>query len=468
MTFEQQVLQAKQCVIQSVKALYDGELKDSTETDATRRHRAAAQSAVALGEANQQIGRYLALQRLTGPDQYRFLLDVQESRSDLQVGNSSASKSATTSIVTKGTLPSVLGFAVEHGALDREISGSSVTFRVNPTGLVQALNGLGFQESYDQTHDDTVLKVLNKSSLAVTFDTSQGGQPGTLVATSQQVSSWALGYQIINHRDPRDERYKKLWSGFLENEGNALALTGQAFFMILQDDPEIKAWQKNLETQVMSAPEADFERLTQAAFDKLEAVNISRPVAVSLANFMTAIENSLSTREKIRATALKGSLATLNYTVLRDPQLPDLSDIRFIAATSAAGRMDLTMNAGISFFNKESPTISNRIRSYEFSGQLDLLVGNTTKVGGMTLSAAWRFQNLPEDTMLPGFTETVKKGVINTGQLKFTVPIKGSGMRIPISFTAANRSELISEKKFLSASVGITFDFDSILAKLTP
>jgi hypothetical protein len=70
--------------------------------------------------------------------------------------------------------------------------------------------------------------------------------------------------------------------------------------------------------------------------------------------------------------------------------------------------------------------------------------------------------------MLPGFTETVKKGVINTGQLKFTVPIKGSGMRIPISFTAANRSELISEKKFLSASVGITFDFDSILAKLTP
>jgi hypothetical protein len=42
--------------------------------------------------------------------------------------------------------------------------------------------------------------------------------------------------------------------------------------------------------------------------------------------------------------------------------------------------------------------------------------------------------------------------------------VKGSGIRIPISFTTSNRTELIREKD-VRANFGVTFDFDSIFAR---
>lgn len=59
------------------------------------------------------------------------------------------------------------------------------------------------------------------------------------------------------------------------------------------------------------------------------------------------------------------------------------------------------------------------------------------------------------------------KGDIALGQLKLTVPMKGSGVKIPISLTIANRTELIKESD-VRGNIGITFDLDSIFAKLKP
>ncbi|HNH83997.1 MAG TPA: hypothetical protein PL157_16620, partial [Acidobacteriota bacterium] len=50
------------------------------------------------------------------------------------------------------------------------------------------------------------------------------------------------------------------------------------------------------------------------------------------------------------------------------------------------------------------------------------------------------------------------------GQVKLTIPVKGSGVKIPISVTFANRTELIKEKE-VRGNIGITFDLDSIFAK---
>jgi hypothetical protein len=49
-------------------------------------------------------------------------------------------------------------------------------------------------------------------------------------------------------------------------------------------------------------------------------------------------------------------------------------------------------------------------------------------------------------------------------QAKLTIPVKGSGVRIPLSLTASNRTELIREKE-VRANFGFTFDFDSIFAR---
>lgn len=462
-TFEEKVKKAKADAINNIIKLYRDDIANG------RPHTEAAARAVILNRSTQYVGRYLEIERAESPDRYRFLFELEEARSDLQVGSSSSSNSATTSIVTKGTVPSVLGFAVEHGALERDIDGSSVTFRGNPVGLLQTLSGLGFQASHDQIQGDPALQGLSRLSFAVTFDTSAGSQPGVLLANKQQISSWSARYQIVDHRDPRDGRYRKLWDQFLEKEGADLGISGQRLFKALSEDPAIGAWNEQLVKKAQStASAADFEKVTRQGFADLESIKVSEDVDTVLTQYMNDIENVLKRRKDIRDIAMKGSIATLDYSVSRDPNLPDLSDLRFIGATSTAGRVDLTFNAGVSFFNKKVPTIANRIKAYEVSGQMDIPLGNTPQIGGMVLSGAWRFQKLPEDTMLPGFVGTVKKGVINTGQLKLTIPVKGSGVKIPFSFTAANRSELISEKKFLSANVGVTLNFDSILAKLTP
>ena len=58
----------------------------------------------------------------------------------------------------------------------------------------------------------------------------------------------------------------------------------------------------------------------------------------------------------------------------------------------------------------------------------------------------------------------VAKGHIGLFQAKLTIPMKGSGVKIPISFTVANRTEVIKETD-VRANIGISLDLDSLVAK---
>jgi hypothetical protein len=62
---------------------------------------------------------------------------------------------------------------------------------------------------------------------------------------------------------------------------------------------------------------------------------------------------------------------------------------------------------------------------------------------------------------------TLKKGNIGIGQFKFTIPVKGSGVKIPLSVTFSNRTEFIKESK-VRGNIGVTFDLDTIFSKLKP
>ncbi len=55
-----------------------------------------------------------------------------------------------------------------------------------------------------------------------------------------------------------------------------------------------------------------------------------------------------------------------------------------------------------------------------------------------------------------------KPGNIGVFQVKYSIPVGSSGVQIPISFTASNRTELVNEKD-VRGNIGITFD--QLLAK---
>lgn len=73
----------------------------------------------------------------------RLLQDFEEERTDEQIGASSTASGSTT-LVSKGAVPEVLAFALENGAISRSQSGTTMTFRGNLGGVIDALANKGF------------------------------------------------------------------------------------------------------------------------------------------------------------------------------------------------------------------------------------------------------------------------------------------------------------------------------------
>src|SRR5260370_33531852 len=75
-----------------------------------------------------------------------YVKAIENARIDKQVGTGSSS-SGSTSLLAKASVPSILGLAVENGALQKETSGTTMTFRGNPIGIIKALGDKGFIQS---------------------------------------------------------------------------------------------------------------------------------------------------------------------------------------------------------------------------------------------------------------------------------------------------------------------------------
>ena len=89
----------------------------------------------------------------------------------------------------------------------------------------------------------------------------------------------------------------------------------------------------------------------------------------------------------------------------------------------------------------------------------------------MTLTLSGRYSHMPNDTVVSADAASqaapAEHGDIYVAQVKLTIPVKGSGVKIPLSVTASNRTELIKEKN-VRASFGFTFDLDPLIGGLLP
>ena len=83
--------------------------------------------------------------------------------------------------------------------------------------------------------------------------------------------------------------------------------------------------------------------------------------------------------------------------------------------------------------------------------------------GRPIFSFSGQYQRLPSDIIGPdGKLMANTKGDTAVGQFKLTIPINGTGIKIPISLTFANRSELIKEST-VRGNFGFTFDLNRLL-----
>jgi hypothetical protein len=405
-----------------------------------------------------------------------FVAAAEDARVDKQVGGGD-SNVGSTSLVSKGSIPSILGYAVENGALAREVSGTTITFRGNPVGIVKALSSAGFIEGYQNS--DTGIQFLRRFSFALSFDASRG-QPGNTSGSAvftgdrQQLSSYSLRCDIVNHRDPRDKAYNEAWHQLIAKDLTTLSDAVRLLDDALDKDDAFIAWHANANAKVEAASasgasEKDVDKLIRSELEKLASLTLS-PEADSLAEaFAKSYKAFLQSRGSILDTISKGPIVTFEYTNIRNVDAVDQSNFKLIAEGAFFnGRADLTANGSLTILNKiPGGTKLDRVQDVDLSGQLDLPLGEIQKIGSIVLSFSGKYKHMMQDTMMASGMMADTKGDIGVGQVKLTIPVKGSGVRIPISFTFANRTELIKEK-IVRGNIGITFDLDSIFARLKP
>ena len=143
--------------------------------------------------------------------------EIEDTRTDKQTGSDAQAK-GTTSLVVKGGTPSILSWAVENGAAVAATSGTTINFRFNPLGMIQALNKTGFFAAYQESEKDPFSKFLRKTSFGVSFDASRGDQPGVFTADNRQVSGFSARYEFVSDRDPRSKKYAAKWDNLVDSQ----------------------------------------------------------------------------------------------------------------------------------------------------------------------------------------------------------------------------------------------------------
>jgi hypothetical protein len=432
-------------------------------------------TAAYLIAANRQRTAYAAL-----------LTALEAARLDKQMGSAPQSNGGT-SLAMKGLAPKILGVAVERGALTREVSGTSLTFRLNPVGLVKALGGAGLTELNDDYAIDAAQRLGARFSLAATFDVSKGSDPGVFTGNDQQFASWSARYAFINRRDPASQEYAAEWAKLLSPATAPYRASVGELNDALGRWAAYETWEKALLTAIAtrvetlpfkSGPELQaalktFSTVLTDDLKKLEALPPPAEVVTALDAYVAQLAKVQSSIDDIYFLAGKGPLLTLDVTDTRDKDLPDLYTITgvFEAGLGPARRTDLTINAAFSTYTRKPAGVDHALKSIDVTTELERPLGRG--LPAPTLTVAARYSYLPHNTVAQAATAAgtaaaavgaAPEGHIGVLQAKVTIPMK-SGMKVPISVTASNRTELIKEKD-VRGSIGLTLDLDTLMQLL--
>jgi hypothetical protein len=395
----------------------------------------------------------------------QFNGEIESARVDKQVGGA-ASNAGSTSLVSKGSVPGILGFAVENGGLTRTNEGTTITFRGNPVGLVNAFAGKGFIDSYTN-EDSLTIKRLRKFSFALSYDTSLGSTPNVFVGNRQQLSSYSFRYEFFNHRDPRDARYSEKWRDLVANNAQAVANDAGKIMDLFMRDTVLRAWLESARKAIAEVTDDNVESVVRTKFNELDSLELSPTVKIAVSHFSQSFSDYREKRSELLDLVANGPIFTVDYINNRRPGLIDTSNIKFVYSTGIVkGRASVTANGDLTFFNSSPGIGKSSLRDYDFSTQIDIPLGDPRGFGQFDLSFAGQIKRVSESEEING-TPLTNKGNIGTFNLKLEIPIKNLGVKFPLAFTYSNRTEF-DLKKQLRANFGFAFDPDILYNFLKP
>jgi hypothetical protein len=135
-------------------------------------------------------------------------------------------------------------------------------------------------------------------------------------------------------------------------------------------------------------------------------------------------------------------------------------------------QLDITANGGITLFDEKRQGMSSTFRDARVGAEGKFKLRELTGYGTPTLSFAGLYQFLNQEPLGLGITAFTgaaikERGHIRLVQIKLEFPTANNAVRIPLSFTASNRTELIKESD-VRGQFGISFNLDALFAEKRP
>ena len=424
---------------------------------------------------------------------------VETARTDKQIGASSGS-SGSTSALEKPGISSLIGMAIEHGAIDQEVSGSGVTLSTSPYALFRTLT----PETHENFRDYGFWRRIGAS---VTFSLDDQQAPPTDSLDDQQapptamgptpvesfdtkqISEWSLRFQVLGDRSARSSKADSLWvkdiQPLIQKRLDTLV---KGMRDVLNADSLLRSRKDALQSKLIrsirgylnESAEVDTVERKQTIVNMilLEAEKgIFEPVrdgGIEVDKEVTDlvvdeyVPTLLATHEQLQALMQRGvgamaeqvnkaPVLTLGYTNHLPDIGSDISDLKLLFE-GFIDPVNVVFNAGLGLYHSPDTSMNqSTVRDFTLGLSLEAEFNNffASNVAGdfskITFSFTARYRRMEE-----------ADDEIWVAQAKLNIPIR-NGLSLPLSVTYANRTELIDESE-VRGNFGITFDLDKLFA----
>jgi len=408
----------------------------------------------------------------------------ETARTDKQVGASS-SGAGSTSLVQKGGIPLLLSYAIEHGAIQQEANGTSLTLSTSPYGLI-ALAGSGdTAENYDKYN------LWTRFGVSATFTVAEGQTPSVSTISGKQLSEYSARVRLLGDRSTRSKQFFSLWDRevgkHIQSKVNAVS---GALLLIYQQENKatsLLTQAENAKAALLAELQRDYggraildaavspdlvERILKAlhagVYQPIRSGTIVIPDKVlaklkdEILPTLGKIEDDLSDARANLDTQLadfyKSATLTFTYAGHRTETGSDYSEFKLLFERHVTP-VDVTANAGFSIYHHPDSTLNQqKVRDFHGSLQLEahsrsLFKFSANDQSKTTYSLSGRYERMKET-----------KADIGIVQGKIEIPL-GAGLSLPFSFTYATRTELIDEKE-VRGNFGLSFDLDKLYGLL--
>jgi hypothetical protein len=424
----------------------------------------------------------------------------ETTRTDKQIGTTAASGGSTSAIEKPGW-SDLLGFAVERGAIQQDVSDTTLTLSTTPYAFL-------IPSQDDTAETNRRYGYLKRLGLSASFNVSDKDKI-LANASRKNLQQYAAKLRITSDHGPNTEEFDAEWNTLIKPaiQGYLNTLSGGVESLFGQN-VDLQEYRNSINTTVA----ADIQKVltdTNASMASMNDTQKAAAIAAAKAKVSSIVLCALKTKvfdevksdgsgkikvDKTTADHIAGSVlprliaararldeakelyqqmlkdfekkpeASLSFTNIRPDIGTQYGVFNFLYQRYlGASPVKMTFNAGSSFYHGPNPKL-NQSTFRDFITSLSLTGSRNSPfqtaevdLSQLTYSFTARYQRIQENRHLAN-----RKADLAVVQFKLEVPI-AKGFSVPLSLTYANATELNKEKT-VRGNFGITFDFDKFMA----